>query len=235
MIAERLMLLAAGRPNVFGILFVILLIPLVAIALVRLMFVRRERNRTARLQEIAEKLGFDFQSKGDDDFFADLEAAGLSLIGNRRRRKLVNLMRGKSRSILVAIFDYSYVVQSGEHSNVARQTVVSLQSSALELPAFVLAPKTIFHRIGSLFKSQSIEIDGHPVFAKNYLLRGDDAGSIGRMFNDSVLEFFEQNQSWQMEGTGQTLVLYRPAKRLPTDEVPGLLESGLTVLGRMRG
>jgi hypothetical protein len=199
------------------------------------MFIRRERRRSAQLKDIAAQLSFDFQAKGDDDFFTDLEAMGLSLIGNRRRRKLVNLMRGRSRNILVAIFDYSYVVQSGEHSSISRQTVALFQSSALALPAFVLSPKTIFHRIGSLFKSQSIEIDQHPVFANNYVLRGDDVENIRGLFNDSVVEFFEQNPWWQMEAVGQTLVLYRPAKRLPTGEVPNLLESGLTILGRIRG
>ena len=85
-----------------------------------------------------------------------------------------------------------------------------------------------------MFKSHSIEIEGHPAFEKSYVLRGDDVESIRRMFNDSVLEHFEQNPSWQVEGTGQTLVFYRPSKRLPTAEVPGLLESGLTALGRIR-
>jgi hypothetical protein len=190
---------------------------------------RREKKRTAQLQQIAEQLGFEFFPKGDAAFLANLQAIGFSVF-NRSRQKLVNLMRGKSQRIEVAICDYSYVVQSGEHSNVSRQTVIYFQSAALALPQFMLSPKTFFHKIGSLFTSKNIEFENHPLFDKNYVLRGHDADAIRQLFTEDVLLFFDQNPGWQSEGLDQNLVLHKPGKRLPSAEISGLLETGLQVL-----
>ena len=150
-----------------------------------------------------------------------------------RRQKILNLMRGKSRSFEVAIFDHQYVVSAGEHSQTHRQSIVCFESESLSLPDFTIGPKRFWNKIGALFGKQSIEFDTHPIFAENYVVRGSEPDAIRDVFTDSVLEHFEQNPGWSAEGSGNRLLLYKANKRVPAAEIAVFLEDGLQFLSLM--
>ena len=137
------------------------------------------------MAQIAAGLGFEFFPTGDSVYLARL--AGLELFSRGRQKKLWNLLRGTSHSFEVNIFDYSYVTGSGRRSRTWRQTIICLQSPALRLPDFMLSPKSFWNMIGAIFGHTEIEIEGHPVFSKMYVLRGSDPEAIRRTFTDNVL------------------------------------------------
>jgi hypothetical protein len=230
LLSTTTILLAAGHrgaPDAW-IPFIIVGAILIAVVVRVMISARVEKNRTAALKQVADTLGFEFFPTGDATYLAVL--AGMPLRSRGRAEKLLNLMRGKSRSFEVAIFDYRYVTGGGRSSRTWRQSVVGFQSNSLALPDFTLGPKTFWNRMGPLFGRQSIEFETHPDFSAKYLLRGSDVEAIRSVFNISVLDYFQQNPGWNCEGSANRLLLYKLSKRVPPPETPTFLEEGLNVL-----
>src|SRR5262245_35684822 len=211
----------------FGIFGVVLLV----VVLASIYTTWKDKKRTAALEEMARGLGFEFSAKADVN---ELPAcAGLPLFSLGQGHKIQNLMRGASSNIQIAVFDYQYVIGGGKHRTVSQQTVICCQSEALALPVFTLAPKTFLHKVGALFGAREIAVEGHPLFSKSYRLRGDDSEAIRDVFNDGVLELFEQRSGWCAQTNESTIVVYQPSKRLSPAEIPELMERGLKVLSLM--
>jgi hypothetical protein len=100
----------------------------------------------------------------------------------------------------------------------------------LSLPDFTLGPKGFWNKIGTLLGQQHIEFQGRPNFSDNYLLRGSDPDAVRAIFNDRVLEYFEQNPGYNVEGYDDSLIIYQPAKRVSPTETASFLEDGLQIL-----
>ena len=221
-------LLAAGRHRLQGLLIAlsicaVILVPVIAIVVY---YAWREKKRTAALKEVAEKLGFDFALKDEPTTFLD----GLPLHSRGYGKKLSGLMRGRSDSFDLALFDYRYVTGGGRSSQTRQQSVVWFQSAGLDLPDFSLAPRSFWHTLRGWFGQHEISFETHPLFAKKYVVLGSNETAIRELFNGRLLEFFEQRTGWSMEGLDDRLLLYQPSKRLPAAEYPDLLETGLKVL-----
>jgi heme exporter protein D len=224
-------LVAAGRPGghflwfAYGIIL-LFLAPLVILAIV---MARKEKKRAADLKQTAESLGFEFVAKDNTEYLNGLKDLPMfARLG--RRQKILNLMRGKSRSFEVTIFDHQYVVSAGEHSQTHRQSIVCFESESLSLPDFTIGPKGFWNKIGALLGKQSIEFSTHPAFAEKYVVRGSDADAIRDVLTETVIEHFEQNPGWSAEGAGDRLLLYKANKRVPPAEIEVFLEDGLEFL-----
>ncbi len=187
-----------------------------------------EKKRTEALGKAAEELGFDFLPKGDGRFLSEL--GGFHLFSQGHSRYLYNLMRGEANGMEVSIFDYRYTIGAGKHQHTYNQTVVCFVVPDADLPQFSLRPENIWHKIGQLFGYQDINFDSHPVFSRNYLLRGADEAGIRDLFTDDVLEFYEKRTGLSTEGTDDLLLFYRHAKRVEPNNVHGFLEDGFKVM-----
>jgi len=224
-------LLAAGRRGNFEPLFAYgIILSIVAVAvMLAIASSRRENKRTADLKQAAESLEFEFVAKNNAEYLKSLKSMPLfSRIG--RRQKILNLMRGRSSSIEVAIFDHNYVVSSGQHSHTRRQSMICFQSDSLSLPDFTLGPKGFWNKIGTVFGRENIEFETHPTFSENYALRGSEPEAIRSVFTDQVVDYFEQNLGYSAEGSADRLLLYKASKRVPPAEIAAFLEEGLKVL-----
>jgi hypothetical protein len=217
-----------GAPDATWIPLMIMGAVLAAVIIGVMISARVEKNRTAALKQVADTLGFEFFPTGDATYSQSL--AGLPLRSRGRSQKLRNLMRGKSRSIEAAIFDYSYVIGGGRSSRTVRQSVISFQSDALSLPYFTLGSKSFWNKMDSLLGRHNIEFETHPEFSNKYLLRGSDADAVRTIFTDQVLDYFEQTPGWSVEGAANRLLLYKLSKRVPPPEIAAFLEDGLKVL-----
>ena len=221
-------LLAVGRRRLQSLLIAlsicaVFMVPVVAIVIY---YAWREKKRTAALKEVAEKLGFDFVLKDEPATFLD----GLPLHSRGYGKKLSGLMRGRSDSFDLALFDYRYVTGGGRSSQTRQQSVVWFQSTGLDLTDFSLASRSFWHTVRGWFGQPEIFFDTHPLFAKKYVVLGSNEAAIRELFNGQLLEFFEQRTGWSMEGLDDRLLLYQPAKRWPAAKFPELLETGLQVL-----
>lgn len=226
----QMMLFAAGRPGntpwlAFGIILLIVL-PAISLAIAA---VRKEKRRAADLKQTAESLGFEFVAKNNSDYLKSLKSLPLfARLG--RRQKILNLMRGKSQSFEVTIFDHNYVVSAGEHSHTRRQSIICFESQVLALPEFTLGPKRFWDKVGNMLGRQTIEFDSHPIFAENYALRGSDPYAVRSVFTDPIVEYFEQNVGYSAEGSANRLLLFKANKRVPPVETAAFLEDGLKAL-----
>jgi hypothetical protein len=192
---------------------------------------RQEKQRTADLQRVAEELGFEFLPKDDGSFLSNRGSFPLFSQGHSKR--LFNLMRGKTKNLTAAIFDYRYTVGSGKNSHTWQQTVAAFQVDSPPLPTFSLRPESVWHKIGALLGYQDINFPHAPVFSKSYLLRGSDETAIRNLFNDQVLLFFEANQGLSVEADQDWLLVYRPNNRAKPEAMRALLEEGLRVLDQI--
>ena len=219
---------AAGGRNHTGWMIAVSILALVLVPVLAIIgyLAWKERRRTKFLKEVAEKLGFDFTLKDDSSKFLD----GFPIHARGYGKKLSGLMRGRSASFDVALFDYRYTIGGGKTSQTRQQSVVWFQSSGLDLPDFSLAPRSFWHTVRRWFGQDEIAFETHPLFSKKYIVLGSHEAAVRQIFNGRLLEFFEQHPGRCLEATGDRLLLYQPTKRLPPTEFPTLLETGLTVL-----
>jgi hypothetical protein len=189
-----------------------------------------QTKRTAALRATAARLGWSFEAAPDMGVIPGL--ARFELFDQGRSRKIRNFLAGRRGDLRAAVFDYSYVTGGGNSQATWRQTVLYLQSDAMDLPAFSLRPENLFHRVAGMFGYQDIDVRGRDVFSHRYLLRGPDEGGILRAFTPSVIDFFEGEQRICAAGGGRELLVWRPRTVLKPDGIPQLLQTGLDLLKR---
>jgi hypothetical protein len=191
-----------------------------------------EKKRTEAMSQVAEQLGLIFYPKGDPQVISELSE--LQLFSQGHSKSIRNMIHGETAAVTVGIFDYQYVTGHGKHKTTYNQSVISFQSSALNLPRFVLRPEHMFDKLGSVFGFQDINFDTHPGFSGMFKLQGDDEEQIRRIFNPEVLTYFESMGGSNVEGCGQRLVFFRARKRVKPNEVRHLMEEGFEVYAKFK-
>ena len=175
-------------------------------------------------------MGFEFFPKGDVSVYAALDR--FPLMGVGRKRKITNLMSSTSANFQLNIFDYSYVTGRGRSQRNHKQTVAYLQSPALAMPNFTLAPKRFWDAVRSLLGKQTVQLDGNPAFASSYVLqcneKRDDA--VRAYFTDEVQQFYVDRRGLFAQGSRNQLLLFRGDKRSKPEEINALMEEALGLL-----
>jgi hypothetical protein len=182
------------------------------------------KQRTKAFELLAESLNFTFTEKGDNSLMDTL--GGFHLFSQGYSRRISNVLTGKFNLLPVTIMDYKYTTGGGKNSHTWQQTVLVLEPDKLKLPRFGLRPENLFDKIGSFFGSKDINFETAPVFSKRYLLRGDDEESIRSLFNQQVLEYYEQHAGLGTECDGVKLIYYRTSKRVPPEKTQDFLQEG---------
>ena len=188
------------------------------------------QDRIDAIRHLAARLGWSFQDAPPLTIIPHVERFELFTQG--RSRAIRNYLAGESDGGRFAVFDYSYVTGDGKTQRTWRQTVLHVHSPRLDLPLFSLRPENLLHRIGGLVGYQDIDIEGHPAFSREYLLRGQDESSIRAVFEPDVVAFFEANGERCTTGAGPDLLLWRAATLASAEEVPALLDQGRDLLAR---
>jgi hypothetical protein len=220
--------------NQFLFLFAFLAVAVAVGVLVELYGRRLERQRSDALRGVADEMGFEFRP--DDDAVLTDWLARFHLFSQGRSRRLWNVLRGRTRDLDVAVFDYRYVIGSGKNSRTCRTSAVCFRTGDLDLPEFALRPEGFWNRLGvSLFGQQDVNFDTHPEFSKAFLLRGADEGALRELFTEPVLAHFEGQPGVSVEAAGGTLLFYRHDRRVEPADVRAFLTDGFAVLGLFRG
>lgn len=205
-------------------------IALIAIVIYIIWYYNRQRTKALKL--MAESLNFTFAEKCDKSLMNTIGTFHLFSQGYSRR--ISNVLTGKFNLIPVTIMDYKYTTGGGKSSHTWYQTVLFIESDKLWLPRFVLRPENLFDKIGSVFGKKDINFETAPIFSKRYLLRGDDEQSIRSLFNEQVLEYYEQHPGVSTEGDGVKLIYYRTSKRIPPDRIQAFLQEGYDVFNLLK-
>jgi hypothetical protein len=201
----------------------ILLVIIVIIFLVRYF----SKKRTDALTAFAEFEHYTFSKNPDDTFLPSL--SGLHLFSKGHAKKVSNVLSKHSTEKDLTIFDYRYTTGGGKNSHTWSQTVILYQSNRLQLPPFTLRPENVFHRIGKSFGYKDIDFDTHPLFSKQYLLRGEDETKVRMLFTERALSYFDEKKGFCVEGDGNQLLFYRSSKKVSPQNMPVFLETGIEV------
>jgi len=185
---------------------------------------RREKKRTAALANLAMRLGMEFTPQATGGFLSVFNKVNLFTLGHNKQAR--NVMQGDLDGVAVSLFDYTYVTGSGKTSHNHHQTVVGLSLPTLALPAFVLKPENIFHKVGSAFGMQDIDLPEAPDFSKRFLLRGAREHAIRAAFIPGVLDFFERHEGMSAEGRGNHLIYYRAGRAQRPADIRGFMRQG---------
>ena len=192
-----------------------------------LIFWRMGKKRTEQFALISAELKLNFFPKGSTSLFERLKP--FHLFSKGRSRKIKNLMEGEANKVELAIFDYQYPTQGGQHPQTHRQSLLFIRSPKLNLPDFSLRPENVFHKIGGAFGYKDIDFETHPIFSKSYLLRGDNEAAIRGLFNNELLNFIQSQQKISIEGSGNQIIFYRHRNRIKPEEVESFMEEGFQV------
>ncbi len=195
----------------------------------------REKKRIEGLANLAMRLGMQFTAEAPEGFLGrkldgtippQALSDGINLSILRYGGRISNVMLGELDGVAISLFDYWYNAGSGRFSRVSQQTVAILSLPTLSLPAFVLKPEGLFHKVGSAFGMQDIDFPEAPGFSKQFLLRGARAHAVRAAFNRGVLEFFERHPGMSAEGSGRQLIYFRAGRLQPPAEVRGFMRQG---------
>jgi hypothetical protein len=210
------------------------IIPIVVVSIVLLIIGfgiyfghKYEKERTARFEAIALEMGLQFFPEGESAVISQFSSTHLFQQG--RRRKFRNMICGDTDALKLAVFGYQYTVGNGKNSHTHHQSVMAFQSSSLELPEFELRPEHFFHKIGKALGYQDINFDAHPVFSKQFILRGPDEQAIRLFFTPERLKALESRPGISIESGKTFLVFYRQRKRVKPEELRAFMQEGFEI------
>lgn len=151
---------------------------------------------------------------------------------------LTNLQCRKEEGTNVAVFDYQQEIPAGKTTFTTQETVVWLRRAGARLPEFAIRPGGSGWLSRDLFEvftgPTDINFESHPDFSNHYLLRGDNEEAIRRLFNTSVLDFFEQQEELIVECCGNKLLIYRGNVTVEPEHRRPLIEEALQLLALLQ-
>jgi len=181
----------------------------------------RARKRSQAITRVAQEIGFSFEGDkwSDPEQGRNLKTA---LFKKGRALGFKNIMTGSSAELRASLFDYSFQVGAGRESHNYAQTVATFLKRGLVLSEFELEPAGIMQKIGDALVHKNIRFDSHPEFPQRYQLRSPDEEGTRELFTPALLSYLEgldPKKKWRLEGTGETLILYRAGKRVDPGEL----------------
>ncbi|MFM7117516.1 MAG: hypothetical protein ACKO0N_12855 [Planctomycetota bacterium] len=190
---------------------------------------KQEKERTAKIGQLAASMGLEFRPQGDLELSQRLGILQLFKLGHSR--KLMNLLTGETDECRISIFDYRYTTGSGKSTHTTKLTLAALESKRLRIPAFTLRPENFFDKIGGLLGLQDIDFADNLEFSKTFVLKSAEEEKTRELFNRSLQDFFIEREGCCVEAFPGIMVYYIPGSRRKPEEFPGLLEEAYQVFG----
>src|SRR6185437_6136587 len=183
-------------------------------------------KRAQALQNTAATTGLTFGGEEwpDKGRAPMLETA---LFGKGRDHKIQNIAFGSSAGFRAGLFDYTFVQGGGRNSRRYTQTVATFSKDGASLPYFELRPANFLSRAWDAVAHNDIRFDANPEFTQRYVLRGALSEKVRELFTPGVVSFLEgldARKKWHIEGTGDTLVIYRSSRKVAPDNLRDFLD-----------
>jgi len=190
---------------------------------------KQEKERTAKVGQLAASMGLEFRPLGDLELSQRLGILQLFKLG--RNRKLTNLLTGETDECRISIFDYRYTTGGGKSSHTTKLTVAALESKRLRIPAFTLRPENFFDKIGGLLGLQDIDFADNLEFSKTFVLKSAEEEKTRELFNRELQNFFLEREGCCVEAFPGIMVYFIPRSRRKPEEFPSLLAEAYQVFG----
>jgi len=218
-----------GSLDLVIFVLVMIAVPLIFIAGIVLLIVNarsRSGGRTAQMQAVTNQMRWTFTQQIPFTSIPNASCFHLFTQGNWVR--VLNVMSGQVEGAQVIVFDITFDSKYVHRTKPREQTVALFLSNQLSLPAFMLCPFNWKHKLGSVF-SNSVNFPSHPAFSSQYLLTGNDAPNIQRIFNDSLLSYCESNPGLSIEAGGEQIFIYREESLVAPQNLPWFVNESLRV------
>ena len=211
-----------------------------------------ERNRTKKLGEVSDGLGFRFFPKGDitktEQLFAGVlppkEPGNTAVIERLVKEGLVsrfveisNMLYKSIDGIEMGMFDTAEST-GGKRIDKHREGIIYFYSSELHLPEFFMR-----YTRSSRGKDNNIDFEMNPAFSNAYRLwtgiRGGEGNeeAVRKVFDGELLRFFEGSPKiWRLVGSGRHLLYYpiEDSKRIKPSDVQMHLQHGLKIFKELK-
>jgi hypothetical protein len=227
MILNATFVLASGSGESAFVVFAVLAAALIGGGLAVWAIQRAfNRRRTDGMKTATQEIGFTFE--GDE--WADLRHAPMletALFGKGHSEGFRNIVTGSRSGMKASLFDYALRVGSGKNSHTEAQTVGTFVKEGIYLPYFDMRPNKPFDRVVDAVTHKNIHFESNPEFAKHCFLKSPLEKDVRLLFTPALLTYLEQLDSqkkWSIEGTGNTLVIYRSRKRVAPTELREFLD-----------
>ncbi len=208
-----------------AIIGIVIVLVLTAVVLA-IVLMRENRRRTALTGAAADlDLTFEGRSKPAELLHPNSD---WSLFNSGYSSHVWNLMRGQRADAKVEIFDFAYMTGLGRPRPVW-QTVIKIESTKLDLPAFGLCPETALSRLAGTLGFHDINFDPFPRFSEAYNLLGSDEEAVRRAFTPDLLQYLKSHPGLCIEGAGNTLICYRDTARIKPEEIRSFLDTGVAL------
>jgi hypothetical protein len=178
--------------------------------------------RPERMRSLSAELGMTYEARPALSGMPELQRFELFTQGEDR--EIRNLVRTERDGRRLALFDYAFTRGGSGSSTRWRHTVAHVHDPALRLPAFLLRPENVMHRVGERFFAD-IDLPDAPEFSQAFLLQGMDEGAIRRAFGAAARAVLAGEPKAWAEGQGADLFLWRGAWAADPDACPGLLDA----------
>lgn len=191
---------------------------------------QQAKKRTEACRAQASAMGLEFAETADELIG---RLGDFALFNRGRRKRTRNVLTGDAGDVKISIFDYQFTTGSGKHKKNHRQTVVLLESANVQAPSFSMRQQGFFDRFGKVLGFQDIDFSSHPKFSKMFVLQGPNEEAVRRFFTPSLLDFFETQESVNVEGGLGRVMIYNGRKLLPPEEAKNSLAKAYEVYGHI--
>lgn len=204
------------------------------VAIIYLITAWFDRRRTEALTAVSMEIGFLFVGKEWKDVPQPPQLQS-ALFSRGHAKTFRNIMTGSAAGRRAYLFDYKYTVGHGRSARTYNQTVAAYCKDGLQLPSFSLNSQGLMHKLWDAVVHKDITFDSNPNFGARYILRSDEVERTKVVFTPPLLSFLESldtQKKWQMEGMGDTLIVYRAGKKAKPGDFKLFLEETSALAGQ---
>lgn len=102
-------------------------------------------------------------------------------------------------------------------------TTAQVIDMPIELPELIMEREELLDRVLELAGFQDIDFKHFTKFSRRFVLKGPDEASIRAFMTRELLEFFEEEEVYHVESTGQKLVVFKSMRLASAREVEAML------------
>lgn len=179
----------------------------------------RAISREASLKNIASEMNWLYTSTSDDfndeiKIFSEQEKS-VNYIGNTLIKKV--------NGVTIKVLDVSLVGGGAMKTQIQNVTVLSIDK---QVPSFVLTEESVFAKLFNNTLLDDIDFKEFPKFSGMYKLVGSDLPAIRNFFNPALITYLELNFIYNIESTGNQILLFKKETISNSEEIMELVEFG---------
>ncbi len=126
---------------------------------------------------------------------------------------------------LTQIFDYYYSSDYGTTTT----TIFLYDTSALDLPRFIVKPKGGLSKLGNIFTSSEWSTVSRD-FDKDFVVESGDMNYMRMMITTHFTDVMLRLGDYTIEGKGDFLVIYKKSKKVDIVDMDNIYDDGLELL-----